>query len=519
MTRVLIVENNQPLLTSTAESLRAEGFEVHTAVSEAEALKILSQHLIHLAMVDIRLRDDQDENDDSGIKLCRKIGSSVARIVLTGARDWHLVRDALDPTDTHEPDAEAYLHKSESTETWLREIRRVLAAHYEVLPDRRIAILTSGGDAPGMNAAIWAALRSALTNNIEIDGIHDGYRGLIDGRIEKLKWLSVLDALTTGGTLLGSARCKEFHQEGPRTIGAQHLIDRHVDGLILIGGDGSMNGALALAKTVKKLGSDLQTIALPGTIDNDLFGTDMSIGAASAVTAIMHEINNMVAPARALRRIFVCEIMGRNSGFLTLEAGLCIGAEAMLLPEELIVVPDDKLEAGDWQDQVRINRTREALMCRLEEVSKRLENEFAAGKRHAFILFAEGIRLLTKDQITLQFVADTLSDYLKDWTSAQKPDVRPQVIGYPTRGVPPSRSDVHLGTLLGAAAVEALLAGDSERMLGWSEAEGRVVKTPFAEVVARSNRPPSVKYRDSWRATVELQKKLITPPAAFGQPK
>ncbi|HVR37809.1 MAG TPA: ATP-dependent 6-phosphofructokinase [Thermoanaerobaculia bacterium] len=506
--RILLVENVAETRETTARLLEGEGFEVFGAENDEEARAIMARQLIHLALIDVRLVDDDDRNDTTGLELCRHIDGDIPRIIVTAHPNWEIVRTL----------AESLVEKGTKPEALLSEIRTVLTRFYDVIPRRRLAILTSGGDAPGMNAAIWSALRTALSEQIEMFAIYDGYRGLLNDDVRKLRWSSVADTLTTGGTMLGTARSQEFKDEPEkRKIGARNLIKRHIDGLIVIGGDGSMQGAQALAAAIKDEGAKLDTVALPGTIDNDLAGTDMSIGAASAVAAAMHEINNMVAPARALRRIFVCEIMGKYSGFLTLELGLCVGADAVLLPEELVVIKSGRAKNKDWQQHVDYDKTRRKVLDEIKVIAHRLEQTFSSGKRHAFVLVSEGIRLLaTEDKheyVNLDEITRALRGHVNDWTITSKAEVRSQTIGYPMRGAPPSRSDIHLGTTLGEAAVRALVKGDSNVMLGWSEKGGKIDGMKFDEVVSRSNRAPEVKFADrkDWQKTVKLQRALVKP--------
>jgi 6-phosphofructokinase 1 len=515
--RILIVDDNAGVRNSLAALLERVGYTPIIAANAADAKARLDEQIVHLALIDVRLVNDEDPNDRTGLELCEKIDSCVPKIILTGNKDWEVVRDALAPVHGNAPLARAFFHKTEKPQTLLAEIERVLADEYEVIAGQRIAILTSGGDAPGMNAAIWSALRTALARGVEMYAVYDGYDGLLRNDIQKLRWKSVADALTTGGTMLGSARCDKFRKEEERQPAVENLRRKHITGLIVIGGDGSMQGAEALAADVAKSGALLHTVALPGTIDNDLAGTDMSLGASSAVRAVMREIDNMVAPARALRRVFVCEVMGRFSGFLTIEAGLTVGAEALLLPEELVVVAGGKGDQRDWQSHVEIDETVQAVLKELRVVADRLEATFASGKRHAFVLFSEGIRYLTTTKtrtwINAEIVAETLQAQINKWPHAQKPDVRAQVIGYPMRGGSPSRSDMHLGVTLGEAAVDEVLKGTTNMMVGWSESGQCITLTAFDEVVERSNRSPEVKFRerDAWRKTLELQRKLVAP--------
>jgi len=507
---ILLVENILDTRESTTDVLESEGYNVLQAASVEEARAILEKELVHVALIDVRLtKEDRDENDVSGLELCKQMGKGIPRVVLSAFKHWQAVR----------PVAESLVSKASGPETLLAEIRHVLTHDYDLLPHRRFAILTSGGDSPGMNAAIWSALRTALAEGIEMFAINDGYQGLIEDRVDRLRWRSVADTLMTGGTMLGTARSEEFKtSEDSRRVAARNLKKRHIDGLIVMGGDGSMQGAQKLVAAMKAIGADLKTIALPGTIDNDLSGTDMSIGAASSVAAVMHEINNMVAPARALRRVFICEIMGRHSGFLTLEAGLCVGAEAVLLPEELVQIRGNP-NAAEWSGNIDYHATRRRVEDALKDIAKQLELTFVTEKRHAFVLFSEGIRLLcTEDKyehVNLDTITRCLRAEIAQWKLVPKADVRSQVIGYPMRGAAPSRYDMHLGTTLGAAAVRALIDGKNELMLGWSERTGTVIETPFDKVIANSKRAPAVKYQDpereSWRKTVALQRTLVKP--------
>ena len=515
--KILVLENRDDVRLGYANFLNSKGYEAIPAGNLAEGEAKLKEHLIHLALVDIRLIKDPDPNDLSGIEFCqKKMDACVPRIILSGITDWQVVRDILAPMDGKKRVAHTFFQKTERLETLVGEIERVLALEYEVIPEKRIAVLTSGGDAPGMNAAIWSILRTALARKVEVFAVYDGYEGLLQNRIEKLRWKSVTDTLTTGGTMLGAARCKAFREREGRRPAVENLLRKHISALIVIGGDGSMQGAKALADDVTEAKSTLHTVALPGTIDNDLSET-ISIGAASAVRAVMHEIDNMVAPARALRRVFVCEIMGRYSGFLTIEAGLCVGAEALLLPEDLVMVQPGYADRTDWQSHVDVDETVKRVLDAVAKVGEALEDTFASGKRHAFVLFSEGIRYLTtvngREWINAAIVAERLEARIQRWTRAPKPDVRAQVIGYPMRGGSPSRSDMHLGITLGAAAVEEVLKGTTNMMVGWSDEKQSVKLTPFDEVVRLSNRAPAVKFEDrpQWKRTLELQRKLVAP--------
>jgi 6-phosphofructokinase 1 len=507
---ILLVEDLDENRAAIQALLTEEGYEVVPVSNPDQASAVLREQLVHLALIDVRLRA-ADENDMRGLDLCRSMKADIPRILFTAYPNWEVVQSL------GAADADSLVDKGAEPHVLLSEISRVLSRSYDVIPRRRFAILTSGGDAPGMNAAIWSALRTALAAGVEVFAIYDGYEGLIQDRIRKLRPAEVDGSLTTGGTMLGTARSMAFaSSEEKRAVAADNLIKRHIDGLIIIGGDGSIRGAQALANIVKQKGSKLQTIALPGTIDNDVDGTEMSIGAASAVVAGMHEINNMLAPARALRRVFVCEVMGQYSGFLTLEIGLCVGADAILLPEELLVLKEGASESN-WLLQVNYTETRRRVEDEIRDIAARLERIFATGKRHAFVLVAEGLRKLTTtseryEHVNLDWITRALRDCIESWTLTPKAEVRSQVIGYPMRGAPPSRFDIHLGTILGEEAVRCLLSGKSELMIGVSE-KGKPKAISFDKVLELSSRSPAAQYkqREHWKRTVERQRRLVKP--------
>ena len=395
------------------------------------------------------------------------------------------------------------------------EICRVLEEEFEVIPVRRLALLTSGGDLPGMNAAIWGAVRTAMRYDMEVVGVTDGYRGLVEGLAHRLTWGQVCDIMTQSGTILGTARLPEFKNEFVRTKALETLTRKHISGLIVIGGDGSMKGASALTRDLRQRDKVLQTIAIPGTIDNDLWGTDMSLGASTAANAMVSELRNMIRPAQALRRIFVCEVMGRYSGYLALQAGLGIGADAVIIPEEIVDAHRSSLEMAHSLDEcISLVGTEDNLRRELDKTAKLLELVFARGKRYGFVILAEGIGQLTHGELDSDYVRRYLEDRIKDWTHPNRPDVRAHVLGYPVRGASPSRYDIWLGATLGAAAVQCLLDGKSDVMVGWSDGSG-VIETPFAEVIAKSNRPPGEIWteRPQWQELLRLQRELARPPA------
>lgn len=515
--KILVVDNDALYRDPMIEAVfNGTDFQVTAVQDEAEAKEALRRELFHLAIVDIRLIEEGDPNDDSGLRLCREMDPTIGRIVLTAFKDAGMVREALLVERGRGALADGFLFKDEIAASVLREVKRVLAEQFEVIPRDRIAVLTSGGDSPGMNAAIWSVVRTAMANEIEVLGVEDGYRGLVQGRIRKLTWNSISEVLTQGGTVLRSARFDDFRRSEVRRQAAESLIQRHVSGLVVIGGDGSMQGAAALSQEVAAVGGSLRTVALPGTIDNDLFGTDMSLGAASAANAIAEELAKLIPPAQALRRVFVVEVMGRHSGFLALEAALASGADALVIPETLVRMRPISRQQG-WLERVARNATVSCLRDHLKDIADRLEQSFAGGKRHALVIVSEGVgKLLSKKSERFEakeYVAGYLMDAIDGWSHENRPDVRIQELGYPVRGADPCRFDMILGAELGARAVMCLIADKTGIMLGWSREQG-VVETGFAEVTTLSNRPPGEIWADRprWRELLELHEVLTCPP-------
>jgi 6-phosphofructokinase 1 len=246
-------------------------------------------------------------------------------------------------------------------------------------------------------------------------------------------------------------------------------------------------------------------------------GTDMSVGASSATNAMIEEMRNMSHPARALRRIFVCEVMGANCGYLAMQAALGMGADVAIIPEQVIEVRIGKQRklSASWKDHVDINKTEKMYLSQLEKIAEHLEAVFATKKRYGFVVVAEGIKLLTKSQKKLDahYVAQYLTAAITGWSQPNKPDVRVQELGYSVRGVPPTQFDVHLGALLGAESVLCILRGETNYMVGWKECEG-IVRTSFDEVVMKSNRPPKqiLDDRPKWKETLELHQALACAP-------
>lgn len=336
----------------------------------------------------------------------------------------------------------------------------------------RIALLTSGGDAPGMNVAVRAVVRAALDQGLAVYGVHEGYEGLVQGgsMIEAMDWGSVSGILQQGGTVLGTARSQAFRTPTGRLTAARNMVSLGINGLVVIGGDGSLTGAALFASEwpglVKKLrlenapgaataSHELAVIGLPGSIDNDLFGTDMSIGVDTSLRNIVNAIDALVSTAASHQRTFVVETMGRNCGYLALYATLAGGGSWVLIPEQ-------ELERR-WSETM-VNSIRRG---------------YQASRRHAIVVVAEGARHNDGLAIGSEKVRQILSEKLGV-------EARVTVLGHVQRGGSPSAFDRILATRLGVAAVAELIDGPvaPPRMVGLRA--NRVTATPMTEVVSKS---------------------------------
>lgn len=300
---------------------------------------------------------------------------------------------------------------------------------------RNIALLTSGGDAPGMNAAIRAVVRRALAAGCRVFGVHHGYAGLIAGEIEELDTRAVGDIIHRGGTILRTARSEEFFTEAGQEKAMEQMRRYGIEGLVAMGGDGTLRGALALHRR------GVAVVGVPATIDNDLPFTDVTIGFDTAVNTALEAINRIRDTATAHGRTFVIEVMGRHSGQIALVAGLAGGAESILIPE----VPYD-----------------------LDEVCARLLRGRERGKRHSIIVVAEG--------------AASGFEIGREIEKRTGLETRVTVLGHIQRGGTPSGRDRLVASILGAAAVEVLLAGRSGVMVGIRGEEW--IATPIEQVLA-----------------------------------
>lgn len=309
------------------------------------------------------------------------------------------------------------------------------------MPIKRIAILTSGGDAAGMNAAVRAATRMALSCGCDAVGIRHGYRGLLEGDFITLDARSVGGILQHGGTFLGSARSPEFREEAGRRRAVDNLERAGIDGLIVIGGNGSQTGAYALCE----LGVAVNGVA--STIDNDLPGTEQTLGVDTALNIVVESIDRLRTTASSHRRAFLVETMGRDCGYLALHAGLAGGAEA-------IVIPERELEP--------------------EEVGARIRDAHRRRKTHAIIVVAEGARSN----------AAVLERYFKEQEEELGFILRTTILGHVQRGGSPTVADRLLGTRFGAAATRALVDGNVGQLVGIEK--GELVFTALGDIAGRT---------------------------------
>ena len=339
---------------------------------------------------------------------------------------------------------------------------------------KTIAILTSGGDSPGMNAAVRAAVRVAIDKGLRVMGVLNGYQGLVTGNVAgqkpnivELKWRSVSGILNRGGTFIGTARSEEFRTAEGQQKALANLRQEGVNALVVIGGDGSLRGARDLCK----LG--FPAICLPGTIDNDLVGTDMSIGTDTALNTAMHVVDTLSDTASSHNRTFIVEAMGRLCGYLALMTALTTAAEGAIIPEE------------------KYN------LYKLKDMLDALLEGYRAGKQHGIIIVSEGAN----------YDADFIRDFIEQ-ESDPKVEVRITIPGHVQRGGTPTPYDRILGMRLGAAAVERLLSGESNVMVGLQDDE--IVTRSLDEIASRSGRS-YIEESPNLRDAVELQRVLSKP--------
>ncbi len=306
---------------------------------------------------------------------------------------------------------------------------------------KRVAVLTSGGDAPGMNAAIRAVIRCGVAKGWEMYGVRDGYAGLISGEIRQMGTRDVGGIIHKGGTILGSARCQEFKTEEGRLKAINSLKNMEIDALVVIGGNGSQTGSYH----VHKLGYPV--VGISSTIDNDLFGTEMTIGVDTALNIALEAIDRLKVTASSHKRAFLIEVMGRNCGYIALMAGIAGGAEYILVPE----IKTDP-----------------------EVVAKSLRLAYEHGKAHAIIVVAEGA----------DYNAERLTAYFERNRERLGFKIRATILGHVQRGGKPGAFDRNLASRFGNGAIEALDRGEYGVVVGLRE--GKIQTTPLEVVVSNT---------------------------------
>jgi 6-phosphofructokinase 1 len=313
----------------------------------------------------------------------------------------------------------------------------------------KIAVLTSGGDAPGMNAAIRAVVRTSLHFGFRVSGVRDGYNGLVSNNIEEFDRSSVANIIQRGGTILGTARSNDFETAEGMEKAKRVLAEHGIDVLIVIGGDGTMRGAKEFSEM-----HNVNVLGLPGTIDNDLYGTDFTIGFDTAINNALEAIDRIRDTAASLERLFFVEVMGRLSGFIGLAVGLAGGAEDVLIPE----TPTD-----------------------VNALAKKINESTRKGKKSSIVIVSEG------DEAGNAFtIADKVKDRIKE-------DYRVAVLGYIQRGGSPTANDRILASKLGFAAVEAVQKGIYGCMVG--EVDKKIVYTPFEDTYKKKKKIDPTLYK------------------------
>jgi 6-phosphofructokinase 1 len=303
-----------------------------------------------------------------------------------------------------------------------------------------VGILTSGGDAPGMNAAIRAVTRSAIYNGLKVKGIYRGYRGLVTNEIVEFKSQNVSNIIQMGGTILKTARCKEFTTPEGRRIAHDIMQQQDIDALVVIGGDGSLTGARIFAQEY-----DVPCIGLPGTIDNDLYGTDSTIGYDTALNTILDAVDKIRDTATSHDRLFFVEVMGRDAGFLALNGAIASGAEAAIIPE--------------FDTQV-------------DQLEELIKNGFRKSKNSSIVLVAES-------ELTggaMHYAERVKKEY-------PQYDVRVIILGHVQRGGSPTAYDRILASRLGASAIDAIMDDQRNVMIGVEHDE--IVYVPFSKAIKK----------------------------------
>ncbi len=301
-----------------------------------------------------------------------------------------------------------------------------------------IGILTSGGDAPGMNAAIRSVTRAAIFNGIRVKAIYRGFRGLITGEIKEFQTQNVSNIIQQGGTILKTARCDEFKSAEGRRMAYERMKEEEIDALIVIGGDGTFTGARVFAQEF-----NVPIVGIPGTIDNDLFGTDATLGYDTALNTIMEAVDKIRDTASSHERLFFIEVMGRDAGFLALNSALASGAEAAIIPE---------------------------LETKVDQLAELIKNGFRKSKNSSIVLVAES-------EITggANGLAERMHREYPEY------DVRVTILGHIQRGGSPTAYDRILASRMGVAAIDALL--DEQRSIMIGVVNNEIVHVPFTKAI------------------------------------
>lgn len=302
---------------------------------------------------------------------------------------------------------------------------------------RRIAVLTSGGDAPGMNAALRAVVRAGLAQGWEVFGIPNGYSGLLEGRFTPMGTRDVSGILQRGGTILGSSRCEAFKTQEGRQAALKKLTEGGIDALVVIGGNGSQRGSLSLSQM------GFPVVGLASTIDNDLYGSEMTLGVDTALNIALEAIDRLNVTASSHHRAFLVEVMGRKCGYLALMAGIAGGAEAIVIPEQ---------EAEP------------------EVIARELRLAYDRGKAHALVVVSEGANLN----------AEGMARYFKEHGERLGFDLRATKLGHVQRGGNPTAFDRLLGTRFGVFAVDSLAKGKHGFLVGLNK--GEITAVPLPEI-------------------------------------
>lgn len=322
---------------------------------------------------------------------------------------------------------------------------------------KTIGVLTSGGDAPGMNAAIRAVVRKAIMNGVSVKGIKKGYQGLLNEEIVDMNPSSVSDIIQRGGTILGPARCMEFVTEEGQKLGAEICRKHGIDGVVVIGGDGSYRGAQALSK------QGINTIGIPGTIDLDIACTDYTIGFDTAINTAMQAIDKVRDTSSSHERCSIIEVMGRNAGYIALWCGVANGAEDILLPEKY-----------DYNEQSIINN---------------IINNRKRGKTHHLIINAEGIGHSTSMARRIE--------------AATGMETRATILGYMQRGGSPTCKDRYYASLMGAYAADIICQGKTNRVVAYQH--GEFTDFDIDEALAMQKDIPEYHYEVSKLLSASLQ--------------